>query len=1088
MRIFTDISLKQRAAVVVLTLGIVVMGAYSYLALPRESAPDIKVPLITVVVPLPEASPEDVENNITIPLERQLKNLKGLDEITSVSSEGISITTLKFTPKVGVEDALQRTREKFNIAKGEFPADAEDESISELSFSEFPIMTISLYGADMNTLQPLSEKLKDELEQVPGVLGVDIAGALEPQIEIEIDPQKLASFRLPVNELIAKLSGENVDISAGAVDTGGVKPAVRLPGAFKTAEDVNSLVVYHVGGRPVYLRDVATARRVFKEPTSFARLNGKPSVSLSVKKRAGENILVITEMIKYGMAEAKKTRFPPDVNYTISGDASIQIKNMVSDLENNVLSGLVLVLLCVFFAMGARNAMFVSSAIPLSMLITFIIIKAMGHTLNMMVLFSLVLANGMLVDNAIVVIENIYRHFTQLNKPRLQAVLDGTAEVAWPITTSTVTTLGAFGPMLFWPGIIGDWMSYLPMTVIIVLSCSLFVGLVINPVMAVTFMKKTQHGEGGLAERFSKTGHALVAAYERALRLCLRWPKTTILIGNLALIGSVFLVGAFGKGVEFFPDVEPQVANINIKGPDGMSLEQTDAIVREVERRLPPNEDVESTSVSVGTGADNFFSASGDSSNTAAISLHFKKDSERTGSPSAYIEKIRGLLSDIPGAEIEVKKQSVGPPTGAKINIEVSAETQADLVEAAKQVRAIVAPVPNVVDLRDDYRPGKPEFKIVVDRQKAALMGMTTQWIGNFVKMLINGRRIGGYDEGIEERDIVVRLPSALRNDPKVLDSILVSDAFGNPVPLSSVASFDYTGGPGSLRRRDARRVINVMADVPAGVDENVVRAECLKRLDEARASRALVAGASYRLTGESEDQAEAQTFLMQAFVVALLLIAMILVAQFNSVLQTFIVMTSVIMSFIGINLSLIVHHQKFGVIMTGIGVVSLAGVVVNNAIVLIDFINVKMREGLSPEEACVVAGKTRMRPVLLTAITTLLGLLPMVAGISFDFFTFSWIVGGDSVAWWRPMATAVSWGLAVATFLTTLYVPTLYLMTWRISQTTTRLFGRFIQGETDDGPAAARVVAVEASVNGKALEDAYASAPIEEKALRDKS
>lgn len=1084
MRIITDISLKQRAAVVVLTLAIALMGAYSYLALPRESAPDIKVPLITVVVPLPEASPEDVENNVTVPLERQLKNLKGLDELTSVSSEGISVTTCKFNPDISVEDALQRVREKFNIAKGEFPADAEDETISELSFSEFPIMTISLYGADMNTLQPLSEKLKDELEQVPGVLGVDIAGALEPQIEIEIDPQKLASFRLPVNELIGKLSGENVDISAGAVDTGGVKPAVRLPGAFKTAEDVNSLVVYHVQGRPVYLRDVATARRVFKEPTSFARLNGKPSVSLMVKKRAGENILYITDGIKQGLAEAKQTRFPPNVNYTISGDASVQIRNMVSDLENNVLSGLVLVLLCVFFAMGARNAMFVSGAIPLSMLITFIIIKAMGQTLNMMVLFSLVLANGMLVDNAIVVIENIYRHFSQLNKPRLQAVLDGTAEVAWPITTSTLTTLAAFGPMLFWPGIIGDWMSYLPLTVIIVLTCSLFVALVINPVMAVTFMKKSKHGEAGLADYFGKTGHAFLSAYERTLRACLRWPKTTIAMGFVALFLSFMLLGAAGKGVEFFPDVEPQVANINVKGPDGMSLEQTDAIVREIERRLPPSNDIESIATSVGTGADNFFSASGDSSNTAAVSLHFKKDSEREGSPSAYIERIRGLLSDIPGAEIEVKKQSMGPPTGAKINIEVSSENQAELAEAARQVRAIVGTVPNVVDLRDDYRPGKPEFKVRVDRQKAALMGMTTQWIGNFVKMLINGRRIGGYDEGTEERDIIVRLPQALRNDPKVLDSILVSDAFGNPVPLSSVASFDYSGGPGSLRRREARRVINVMADVPAGVDENVVRAECLKKLDEAKAARQLVAGASYRLTGESEDQAEAQTFLMQAFVVALLLIAMILVAQFNSVLQTFIVMTSVIMSFIGINLSLVVHAQKFGVIMTGIGVVSLAGVVVNNAIVLIDFINIQVAEGKDPMEACVEAGKTRMRPVLLTAVTTLLGLLPMVIGISFDFFTFSWIIGGDSVAWWRPMATAVCWGLGIATFLTTLYVPTLYLMTYRISQAFSRLFGRFIQGETGEPPPAPTP---DAPVSGKVLEEAYAGAPIEEKALRNR-
>ncbi|MCQ3950370.1 MAG: AcrB/AcrD/AcrF family protein [Planctomycetes bacterium] len=1072
MRIFTDIAVRQRSAVAVLVLAIVLMGVYSYAVLPRESQPDIKVPLITVVVPLPEAAPEDVENNVTVPLERQLKNLKGLDELSSVSSEGVSITTCKFLPSVTVEDALQKVREKYNIAKTEFPADAEDETISELSFSEFPIITISLYGADLSVLQPLAEKMKDELEQVPGVLGVDLAGNLEPQIEIEINPEKLASFRLPVNQLIQTLSGENVDISAGGVDTGNVKPSVRLPGAFKTAEDVNSIVVYHVEGRPIYLRDVATARRTYKEPTSYARESGKPAVSLSVRKRAGENIILITEIIKRGIAEAKAQRFPVEINYTISGDQSDQIKAMVSDLENNVLSGLVLVLLCVFFAMGLRNAMFVSFAIPLSMLMTFVIVKMMGMTLNMMVLFSLVLANGMLVDNAIVVIENIYRHLN-MGKPRVKAVLDGTSEVAWPITTSTLTTLAAFGPMLFWPGIIGDFMSYLPLTVIIVLTCSLFVALVVNPVMAVLFMKRTAHGEGGLASYFTRTGTVLVGAYEVTLRRLLAWPKTTVIGGLVLLVLSFMMLGALGKGVEFFPEVEPRVANVTITGPDGMSLETSDKLAREIEKRLPKSEDIESIQTSVGTGGGNFFEASGDQSHRATVTLHFKKDSERKGSPTQYLEQLRTLVADIPGAEIEVKKQDIGPPTGAKVNIEVSTENQADLVDAARKVRAIVAEVPDVVDLRDDHRAGKPEFKLTVDRQKAALMGMNTQWIGNFVKMLINGRRIGGYDEGTEERDIVVRLPAAQRNDPTVLESILISDVMGNPVPLSTVARFDYVGGAGSLRRKESRRIITVSSGVTAGTDENVVRAEVLKRLEQARAGGVFPAGTQFRFTGESEDQAEAATFLMQAFVVALLLIGMILVAQFNSALQTTIVMTSVIMSFIGVNLSLILHSQKFGIIMTGIGVVSLAGVVVNNAIVLIDFINIKITEGMDVKEACVEAGKTRMRPVLLTAVTTMLGLLPMVLGISFDFFTFSWIFGGDSVAWWKPMATAVSWGLAVATFLTTLYVPTLYLMTYRVSLLFQRLFARFVQGE--ETPVVQQVAAAE--VNGKELEDAYRAA-----------
>ena len=1073
MRIITDIAVKQRSAVIVLVFAIILMGTYSYAVLPRESQPDIKVPLITVAVPLPEASPEDVENNVTIPLERQLKNLKGLDELSSVSSEGISITTCKFLPDITVEDALQKVREKFDIAKNDFPADVEDESISELSFSEFPIMTVSLYGADITVLEPLAEKMKDELEQVPGVLGVDISGSLEPQIEIEIDPERLASYRLPVNLLIQTLSGENVDISAGGVDTGGVKPSVRLPGAFKTAEDVNSIVVYHVDGKPVYLRDVATAKRTYKEPTSYARHDGKPSVSLSIRKRAGENIIMITKIIKHGLKQAAESRFPAGVKYTVSGDQSEQIETMVSDLENNVLTGLVLVMLIIFLTMGLRNALFVSTAIPLSMLLTFVIVKWMGMTLNMMVLFSLVLANGMLVDNAIVVVENIYRHFN-MGKTRVQSVLDGTAEVAWPITTSTLTTLAAFGPIMFWPGIIGDFMYYLPLTVIIVLSCSLFVALVINPVMTSTFMKRSTHGEGGLASYLPNLGNFFLGAYEKTLRRLLSWPKLTVVSGLAVLVLSMMAVGAFGTGVEFFPEVEPRVASVNITGPDGMSLEQTDAIAREIERRLPQYADIESQQTNVGAGAANFFSTSGDSSNVASVNLAFKKDADRIGSPSAYLEQLRGLVSDIPGAEIEVKKQDMGPPTGAKINVEVAVEDATELAAAARKVRSIIAEVPGVVDLKDDYRAGKPEFRVTVDRQKAALLGMTTQWIGNFVKMLINGRRIGGYDEGIEERDILVRLPATRRNDPSVLDSIMISDSMGNPIPLSTVARFDYVGGPGTLRRQNARRVITVSSGVAAGLDENVIRAKIMEKIDQANLGGVFPSGFSARMTGESEDQAEASTFLMQAFVVALLLIGMILVAQFNSMLQTMIVLSSVLMSLIGVNLSLLLHAQKFGIIMTGIGVISLAGVVVNNAIVLIDFINIQMAEGKTALEACVFAGKARMRPVLLTAVTTMLGLLPMVVGVSFDFFTFSWIFGGDSVSWWRPMATAVMWGLAVATFLTTLYVPVLYLMTYKIGQASSRLFARFVQG---DEPEPVIANAAPPVTNGAELEESYRAA-----------
>ena len=448
--IVTNFSVQHRVAVFVLILGIALLGTFSYLTLPRESSPDIKVPLVTIAVPWPEASPEDVESSVTVPLERELKNLKGLNEMTSVSVEGASIITCEFDPDIKVEDALQKVREKFDIAKVEFPTDVEDETISELSFSEFPIMIVTLYGSEVPVLERITEELEDRIEALPGVLNVGINGGLEPQIEIEIDPEKLEGYKLPVNDLIAKLRGENVDVSAGGVDTGSVKPSVRIPGEFKTPEDVESLVIHTVDGRPVYLRDVARAYLTYKDPLSYARRDGKPAVQLTIEKRAGADIMPITDAVKFGMKEAKK-EFPTGVDYAILTDESDNIRNMIADLENNILSGLVLVLLVIFFALGLRNALFVALAIPLSLGMSFFILQLMGVTLNMVVLFSLILAQGMLVDNAIVIIENVFRHIG-LGKTPIQAAKDATAEVAWPVIASTATTVGAFFPMVFWPG------------------------------------------------------------------------------------------------------------------------------------------------------------------------------------------------------------------------------------------------------------------------------------------------------------------------------------------------------------------------------------------------------------------------------------------------------------------------------------------------------------------------------------------------------------------------------------------------------------------------------------------------------------
>jgi multidrug efflux pump len=1044
----TNFALSNRTAVFVLMFALALLGAFSYLTLPRESSPDIKVPFITVVVPWPEASPADVEKSVTIPLERELRDLRGLKDLSSVSSEGISITTCEFDPSITVEEALQNVRDRFDRARSSFPSDVDDETIEELSFEEFPFLIITLYGGDIRVLDRLAEELEERIEQIPGVLNVGVAGGIEPQIEIEVDPEKLEAYRLPVNNVIGLLRGENTDISAGSVDTGSIRTSVRIPGEFRTAEDVEGLIVHHVDGRPVYLREVATADRTYKDPISYARRDGKAAVQLSVQKRAGADIIPIAAMIRHGMAEAAK-EFPAGVNYAILMDGSDDIRNMVSDLENNILTGLVLVLLVIFFALGLRNAIFVALAVPFSMGMAVFILQLMGLTLNMVVLFALILAQGMLVDNAIVIIENIYRHIG-LGKSPLKAAREATKEVGWPVIAATATTTGAFFPMLFWPGIMGEFMFFLPATVIVVLLCSLFVALVINPTLAATFMRFHRPGTSKFKRGVEGMGYKFLEKYEAFLRAALRFPRTLMASAFVILMITVGVYAKLGHGVELFPQVEPKLAFVNITAPEGTSIERTDALTRAVEDRMPDNPDFKGVEVVVGgVGGTNPFEGGAEATHRARITMSFKDAEDRVGSPLAYLDTLRPLVVNLPGAEFEVVRQDMGPPTGAPINVEVTTEREEDLVAAMQRVRRIVEGTEGVVDVSDDLSAGRPELRITIDRQKAALLGLNTQWIGNFVKMLINGQRIGGFEERNEERDIIVRLPEKYRNDPTVLDSIRISDSQGNAIPLSTLCRWEYVGGPGTIRRKNAQRMLTITGDAAPGFTADAVLKTLEANIDRELAS--LPPGIQVRFAGESQDREEAAEFLSQAFVVAILLIMFILVLQFNSFAQAGIILASVILSLIGVMVSLIVLSQPFGIIMTGVAIIALAGVVVNNAIVMLDYTNqLRFKRGLSVLDAVVEAGKTRFRPVMLTAITTTLGLLPMAIQLSFDFSSFRFVAGGESSAWWQPLATAVIFGLMIATVLTLVLVPAAYIVTSRWSGKASDLFARWF-GKIDE-------------------------------------
>jgi multidrug efflux pump subunit AcrB len=641
----------------------------------------------------------------------------------------------------------------------------------------------------------------------------------------------------------------------------------------------------------------------------------------------------------------------------------------------------------------------------------------------MIVLFSLILALGMLVDNGIVIVENIYRHM-QEGQPRQEAALKGTNEVAWPVITSTMTTLGAFVPMLFWPGIMGEFMGYLPMTLILALTSSLFVALVINPVLSARYQTVKQAKARKKKGKDKPGREPLVKRiYLALLKWALRHRFLIVLSGFVLLIGSIVAYGTYGKGTEFFPETEPRRAYVHIKAPEGTNLDASDRIVDQVEEIVSEYEDIRYVISNIGAEGGDPFSQGGTGTHISRVVLDFKDFHDRSRLSSEIIKEVRErILSTIHGADIQVEKEEEGPPTGPPVNLEISGKDILTLGELAEKVRKAVKDVPGLVDLKDNFVKGKPEIRVRVDKEKAALMGLDTYTIAYTVKAAINGAKVGVYREGKDEYDIIARLPEKDRQSMENLKRITVSGPQGEPIPLTSLAEVSLTSGLGAIMRLDQKRVVTVSGDVSGRLANDVIRDMEGILKQEISWPR----GYTYQFTGEQKEQAKAQDFLSKAFVATIFLILLILLTQFDSLLTPLVILTSVVLSLIGVFVGLLVTGTAFGIIMTGIGVISLAGVVVNNAIVLIDYYNQLMTRGLASTEALIQAGLVRFRPVMLTAITTILGLLPMATGVSFDFRKLAWDIGGESSQWWGPMAVAVIFGLAVATLLTLVVVPVL--------------------------------------------------------------
>ena len=1016
--LITNAAIQRRGTVYVLMFIAVVVGIYSYLTLPRESNPDITIPYVLVVTNYEGVASEDVESLITLPIERKLKGLKEVEEIRSVSAEGSSMITIEFHPDVDIDDALQWVRDKVDQSKGDLPNDLEeDPSILEINLSEFPILMVAISGDVGETvLKGVSEELEERIEEIPGVLDVVLTGARERQVRVEFDPDRLAAYRLSFAEILAAIQRENVNIPGGSIDLGEGKYLLRIPGEFTDPNQIDNLVMVTRDGRPIYYKDVATVDFTFEDRLSHARLGGKESISLAVKKRTGENIIAVADQV-FALLEGARELVPEGISLEVTLNQSKDIRRMVSELENNILTGLILVVAVLFLFLGLRNSLFVALAIPFSMLLSFIVIQALDMTLNMVVLFSLILALGMLVDNAIVIVENVYRHMQEGNG-RIKAARIAASEVGWPVISSTLTTLCAFFPMIFWPGIMGEFMKFLPITLIITLSASLFVALVINPVLCAGFMRlrpKELHPQ--------EDRTLIVRLYRKTLETALDHSLLVALAAFGLLIGVSALYGKFGHGLEFLPDTEPNRAFVEIKAPEGTRLDSTDALVRQVEKLALAEADIRFVTGEAGVAPSGEAGAeSGGQSHMGKVSMEFVERIDRRESSDAVLERLRRALADFAGAEIKVEKEQHGPPTGPPINIEISGENIETLDALVAQARKLIAEVPGLVDLKDDFARAKPEIQILVDREKASLLNLSTSEISNMVKAAVSGSKLGNYRYGQDEYDIVVRLPEDRRQRLVDIENLLIPTPGGDPVPISTVATIRLAAGFGSIRHLDQKRVVTISANT-LGRNSNEVLKEVQAHLVELK----LPGGYQLAFSGEQEEQQKAIDFLGKAFLAALFLISLVLVTQFNSLSQTLIVMTSVILSLTGVLIGLLVTVTPFGVIMTGIGVISLAGVVVNNAIVLIDYINQLRAQGMPLREALIRAGTVRFRPVMLTAVTTILGLLPMAVGISFDFRSLSWEIGGESAEWWGPMAVAVIFGLTFATLLTLVVVPVLY-------------------------------------------------------------
>lgn len=1104
----TSWAIDNKTSVYVLAIFITLLGIQSYMNIPKEQFPEIVIPTILVNTVYPGTSPTDMENLVTRPIEKQLKGVAGVKKITSSSLQDFSTVVIEFNTDVDVAEAKQRVKDAVDKSSSDLPNNLpKNPDVMEIDFSEIPILYIQLSGNyDLEKLKSYAEQAQDKIEGLKEITRVDIVGALEREIQIDADIFKMQAASVTFSDIERAVASENLTISAGNISSYGMKRSIRVVGQFKDLDVIRNLAFKSSSGALVYLKDIATINDGFKEQESFSRLNGQNVITLNIIKKSGQNLINASDKIKDIIyKELVGKVYPKDVNVTLSGDMSRYTRNTLEELNNTIILGFILVTIILMFFMGFTNAFFVGLSVPLSMFVAYMVMPGLGFTMNMIVMFGFIFALGIVVDDAIVVIENTHRiHKKQPNI--ILAAKQAAGEVFLPILSGTLTTLAPFFPLAFWPGIVGKFMYYMPVTLILTLFASLFVAYIFNPVFATSFMQHEYDAPDAKKSRrnmwktvialigvsvifyaifgvshsstFFAIGNLLVLAallvifYHAALKRYIMWwqekawpslmeiyhkqlvfflkgrnPYYLLLTITLLFFFTFFLVGLRQPKVVFFPDNMPNTIDVFIKLPVGTDQIVTDSVTRIVENRIKSvlgenNPNVESiiTNVALGAGEGMFDRSASSEKGKVTINFVEYKNRQAGISTSGYMDEFRKAVKGIPGAEIIVVKNKMRPPTGKPINIEVTGENLEDLISDAEAFQNYLdsLQIPGVEELKTDFTAIKPEIVLNVDRTRANIEGISTGQIATEIRTAVLGKEISKFKDGEDEFPIQLKYSKQTRDNINNLLNLKITYRDMNSgqlrsIPLSSVASIGYTDTYGGIKRQNLKRIITISSEVLSGYTAN----EIVPQIEKIAEDFPKHEGVNISLTGEQVDQQEAASFLSMAMLIAIGLIFFILISQFNSLGKAVLILSEVFFSVIGVLLGVVIFNMTISIIMTGLGIVALGGIVVRNGILIVEFIDTLKERGYKTRDAIISAGKIRITPVILTASATILGLVPLAIGLNLNFVTLLTEfnphihVGGDNAMFWGPLSWTIIFGLSFATFLTLIFVPAMYYITY---------------------------------------------------------